>query len=262
MTRVPHTADDVLKFDLGTSGDEYDEHDGDEENEGDEWEKDDEENEGGDEEDEGGDEEDEGGDEEDENCPPPPPPPCLVAGSLIDTPSGSVPVETIEPGDLVMTRDDGAQPVCWCGRATRRALGRDAPVAFSAGALGDHAATELSQNHRVLLRGARAQLLFGEDEILVKAKDLVNGQSIRLRQDGAPVTYVHLLFARHQIIRGDGLESESYYPGPETLGSFDADTRGEILRLMPDAPDGSGPSYGPSARRSLRGYESRALLGR
>ena len=186
--------------------------------------------------------------------------PCLVAGTLVDTPAGPVPVERLKPGDLVMTRDDGAQPVRWCGRATRRATGPDAPVAIAAGALGDHGAAELSPNHRVLMRSARAELLFGEGEVLIKAKDLVNGANIRLRRDGAPVTYVHLLFDRHQIIRGNGLESESYHPGRETIGSFDAETRDEILRLMPDAAEAEGFGYGPAARPSLRGYESRALL--
>lgn len=186
--------------------------------------------------------------------------PCLVAGTLVETPAGLVPVEDLRPGDLVMTRDNGPQPVRWCGRATRRAEGNDAPVVIEAGTLGDHARAELSQNHRVLLRSASAQVLFGESEVLVKAKDLVNGTSVRLRHDGAPVTYVHLLFEVHQIIRGNGLESESYHPGEETLDSFDAETRAEILRLIPEAANDGTPAYGPAARMSLRSYESQALL--
>lgn len=186
--------------------------------------------------------------------------PCLVAGTLVATPHGLVPVEDLEPGDLVMTRDDGPQPVRWAGRARRLARGADAPVVIEAGALGDHDRVELSQNHRVLVQSARAELLFGEAEILVKARDLLNDQTIRLRPDGAVVTYVHLLFDRHQVIRGNGLESESYHPGAATLSSFDSDTREEILRLMPAAAEIGDAAYGPTARRALRGYESRALL--
>jgi len=186
--------------------------------------------------------------------------PCLVAGTLVETPGGRVAVEDLKPGDLVMTRDNGPQPVRWAGRSTRRASGCDAPVVIEAGALGDHGTAELSQNHRVLLRSARAELLFGEDEVLVKAKDLVNGATIRLRRDGGAVTYVHVMFDSHQIIRGNGLDSESYHPGQETIGSFDAETRDEILRLMPDAGAVEDFGYGPSARPSLKSYESRALL--
>ncbi|TDE37115.1 choice-of-anchor L domain-containing protein [Antarcticimicrobium sediminis] len=186
--------------------------------------------------------------------------PCLVAGTMVETPNGMVAVEDLVPGDLVMTRDDGPQPVRWCGSSTRRASGQDAPVVIAAGTLGDHGTAELSQNHRVLMRSPQAELLFGEGEVLVKAKDLVNGATIRLRGDGAQVTYVHVMFDSHQIIRGNGLDSESYHPGQETIGSFDADTRDEILRLMPDARAAADFGYGPAARPSLKSYESRALL--
>lgn len=186
--------------------------------------------------------------------------PCLVAGTLVATPAGLVAVEDLQPGDLVMTRDDGAQPLRWIGRATRAAEGRDAPVVIEAGALGEHDRVELSQNHRVLLRSARAELLFGESEILVKAKDLLNDKTVRLRRDGSAVTYVHLLFDRHQIINGNGLDSESYHPGDETLASFDPDTRDELLRLMPEVAEQGAQAYGPAARMALKSYESRALL--
>jgi hypothetical protein len=37
--------------------------------------------------------------------------PCFVAGTAILTPDGEVAVESLLPGDLVMTHDDGAQPL-------------------------------------------------------------------------------------------------------------------------------------------------------
>jgi hypothetical protein len=41
---------------------------------------------------------------------------CFVTGTRIATPGGARPVETLAPGDLVMTRDHGAQPLLWTGR--------------------------------------------------------------------------------------------------------------------------------------------------
>lgn len=186
--------------------------------------------------------------------------PCFVAGTRIITNRGEAPVETLEEGDMVLTRDNGFQPLRWIGKTTRVAEGIDAPIRFEAGALGAHEAVEFSPNHRVLLSSARASLLFGEPEVLVKAKDLVNDTTIRPRADGSPVTYVHLLFDRHEIVRGNGLDSESYHPGHETVDSFDAETREEILRLMPNADARMGYGYGPAARISLRAYEAKALL--
>lgn len=184
--------------------------------------------------------------------------PCFVAGTWIDTPEGPRRVEDIAPGDAVLTRDHGPQPVTWTGGSLRKAEGRDAPIRFEAGALGHHGTIELSPQHRVMIADARAELLFGEAEVLVKAKDLVNDSTIRRRADGAPVRYVHLLFSRHEIVTANGLPSESYHPGDQTLAAFDPETRAEILRLAPGA-DGTGPGIGPAARMALKSHEARVL---
>jgi len=184
-----------------------------------------------------------------------PAPPCFVAGTLIDTENGAVPVEDLEIGTRIMTRDHGPQPLRWIGRSSRRAEGRDAPVVFSAGALGHHRRIAVSANHRVLITSEWSALLFGQTEVLVKAKDLVNDTTIRVQADGQHVTYVHLLFDQHEIVCGNGLESESYHPGAETLNAFDEETRAEVLSLMTDLD-----SYGPTARLTLKSYESRMLF--
>jgi hypothetical protein len=102
-------------------------------------------------------------------------------------------------------------------------------------------------------------LLFGTHEVLVRARELVNGRSIGRRRDGRGVVYVHLLFDRHEIVRGNGLWSESYHPGPQTLGSFDAATEAELRRLFPGVFDAGAAGIGPAARCGLRGYEARLL---
>ncbi|WP_333696741.1 Hint domain-containing protein [Phaeobacter italicus] len=183
------------------------------------------------------------------------PPPCFVAGTLIATDLGLLPVETLEIGALVATRDHGLQPLRWIGRSRRRALGRDAPVVFAANALGRHQRIALSPNHRVLIASERAELLFGQSEVLVKAKDLVNDGTIRVQADGAEITYVHLLFDRHEILTGNGLDSESYHPGLQTRASFDAATEDEVLRLFGDQGD-----YGPTARMVLKSHEIGLVL--
>ncbi len=182
-------------------------------------------------------------------------PPCFVAGTLISTEKGEVAIEELEIGALIKTRDHGPQPLRWIGRSSRRANGCDAPVVFSAGALGNHGHIAVSPNHRVLITSQRAELLFGQSEVLVKAKHLINDHTIRVQADGRRLTYVHLLFDQHEIVCGNGLESESYHPGAETLNAFDTETRAEILELMADL-DG----YSPTARPALKSHESRLLF--
>ncbi|WP_299349296.1 choice-of-anchor L domain-containing protein [uncultured Shimia sp.] len=186
--------------------------------------------------------------------------PCFVENTLIITDRGEVAVEDLATGDMILTRDNGFQPVRWIGSTVRVAAGQDAPIRFEAGALGNHDAVEFSQNHRVLVTSAMASLLFGESEVLIKAKDLVNDTTIRARNDHEPVSYFHLLFDRHEIVRANGLDSESYHPGVETLDSFDPETREEILRLMPSSDALLGYGYGPAARVSLRTLEAKALM--
>jgi Hint domain len=111
----------------------------------------------------------------------------------------------------------------------------------------------------VHVSGWRAQLYAGEDEVLVKAIHLVRAGHLSQDHSGAPVTYHHLLFARHEIIRAEGLWSESYYPGPTTLAAHDAEVQEELLSLFPELADIPG-SYGPSARPEVRAHVAALLV--
>lgn len=185
--------------------------------------------------------------------------PCFVAGTPIDTPAGPVPVEFLRPGQMVLTRDDGPQPLRWLGITRLPCVDRFAPVVLEPGALGNDQRLAVSPQHRVLLCSSVADVLFGTPEILVKARDLVNGRDIRSGLPARTVTYVHLLFDRHQIVRSSGVWSESYQPGTETLRTFDAGTRDEVLALLPSNDAAAGFGYGPAARPALKSYEARMV---
>lgn len=182
---------------------------------------------------------------------------CFTEGTLIDVPGGRVPVERLQVGDAVMTRDHGAQVVRWVGRAVRPAVGPDAPVEIAAATFGDHGRVRLSPNHRVLVTGARAELLFGEAEVLVKARHLVDGRAVRV-VEGGEVAYLHLLFDRHEVVTANGLACESYHPA--SLAGCDAEARDEVLRLFPALRE-DGAAYGPLARVELKAREARLLVG-
>ncbi len=185
--------------------------------------------------------------------------PCFVAGTLIRTPMGEVAVETLVPGDLVMTQDDGAQPLRWIGQRRVSAQGNFAPIRIAANTFGSHRELLLSPLHRVLIRDSLAELLFGEDEVLVAARDLVNDQSVR-RIEGGMVDYVHILFDRHQVVFSEGLATESFLPGPQITHSFEADIVQEICTLFPEINPETGAGYSPAARRTLKRYEARLLM--
>lgn len=183
---------------------------------------------------------------------------CFAAGTRIAVPGGVVPVEELAVGDPVLTRDRGAQPVRWIGRSVRAAAGADAPVEIRAGTFGDHGTLRLSQCHRVMIEGARAELLFGEAEVLVKAKHLVDGRAVRV-VEGGEVAYFHLLFDRHEVVLAEGLPCESYHPGPETLAGFDAEAMEELFRLFPALREDPS-AYGRLARPELKARELALLF--
>lgn len=186
--------------------------------------------------------------------------PCFVAGTMIDTPSGPRAVERLEPGDMVMTKDSGPQELRWIGSRTVTAQGDVAPIRIEAGAFGQHGEIAVSPQHRVLITDDMAEVLFGSDEVLVAAKDLINDQTVRRDTSAGQVTYVHILFDEHQVVFSDGLATESFLPGPQSLQSFDYDVVNEICTLFPDIDPVTGLGYGEAARTALKGYEAQLLL--
>jgi hypothetical protein len=185
--------------------------------------------------------------------------PCFVEGTRIETDRGLVPIEAIKVGDMVQTLDHGFQPVAWHGVRTVPSSGAMALVRIPAGSFGDHGALAVSPQHRLHVAGWRAQLYAGEDEVLVKAIHLVRAGRLTQDHSGNPVTYHHLLFARHEIIRAEGLWSESYYPGPTTLAVHDAEVQEELLTLFPELA-ANPASYGPSARTEVRSHVAALLV--
>ncbi|WP_247743432.1 Hint domain-containing protein [Shimia sp. R10_1] len=184
--------------------------------------------------------------------------PCFTAGTFIRTPQGDVPVECLKVGDAVETLDNGAQPIRWIGRREVLAEGNLAPIHIAANTFGKHRSLKLSPLHRVLMQNAWAELLFGEEQVLVAARDLVNDHSVR-RVPGGTVEYVHILFDEHQIVFSENLPTESFLPGPQTASSFEAEIVDEICTIFPEIDRESGEGYGPMARRGLRSYEAAAM---
>ncbi|MEM1299600.1 MAG: Hint domain-containing protein [Pseudomonadota bacterium] len=184
---------------------------------------------------------------------------CFTRGTMIRTASGEVAIEDLAEGDLIMTRDNGAQPLRWIGSQEVKAKGKKAPVTIKAGAMGNDRDLKVSQLHRMLVTDWRAQLMFDEAEVLVAAKHLVNGDTIFVEENSDDVVeYFHMLFDGHEIVTANGAEAESFHPGEQGMGWMAEETREEILELFPQLRvelDG----FGPSARTTLKAYEARAL---
>ena len=191
---------------------------------------------------------------------------CFTPGTRILTPGGPRPIDELRPGDLVQTKDNGAQEILW--RGSRRMTGARLyamphlrPVRLRAGALGQGRPEDdlwVSPQHRMLLRGQAAQVLFNSAEVLVAAGDLVNDHSISVDLALREVTYIHLLLDRHNVIFANGMETESFHPSNTALDTIDPYDRARLLGLLPGI-EANPHSYGDYARRNLSASEAAIL---
>ncbi|PZQ99767.1 MAG: hypothetical protein DI533_03725 [Cereibacter sphaeroides] len=193
-------------------------------------------------------------------------PPCLVPGTLVDTPHGRIAAEKLRSGNLVMTCDNGLQPLVWTGMVSFAAARVAAepwlrPIRIRKGALGwDLPERDLlvSPNHRMLISGWQAELHMGTPEVLVAAKHLVDGKNVVAEPANGPVSYVLLMLRNHQLIRAEGAVTESFQPlddRPDLPPHLS-----ELLQLFPDlrANRGADPR---AVRRCASAREATLLIG-
>lgn len=192
---------------------------------------------------------------------------CFTPGTLIDTPSGPTVIDDLREGDLVLTDDHCAQPI---RKIVKRTLSAKtlaekphlAPVRIRRHALAPNvpnADLVVSPQHRMVMRGWRAQLMFGSTDVLAPAVAMVDESTIRRDWTDKPVTYIHLIFDRHEIITANGALTESLYPGKTAQQAFSISGLAELYEIFPELEHGDEVE---PARQILKGFEAKALLPR
>ncbi|MDJ0821256.1 MAG: Hint domain-containing protein [Paracoccaceae bacterium] len=184
---------------------------------------------------------------------------CFTPGTQILTATGYRAIETLRIGDLLVTRDDGLQPLRWVGSSTVRAAGNHAPIRIAPHVFGGGMGSLLvSPQHRMLLEGYQTELLFGEAEVFAAARHLVDGHGVRV-EEGGMVTYIHLLMDRHQVIFAEGVATESFHVAERGLSALSDTAREGLFRACPDLRSNLA-AHGPTARLCLKRHEVQAYL--
>ncbi|MCG3269317.1 Hint domain-containing protein [Yoonia sp. I 8.24] len=174
---------------------------------------------------------------------------CFARGTLIQTDDGEVPVETLQEGTLVKTLDEGFLPLRWIGSCAFDSIDltlnpKLKPIRIRSGALGENIPKQdllVSRQHRVLVRSAIAQRMFGTDEVLIPAVKLLALDGIDTEEgSSASIEYFHILFDTHQIVFSNGMPTESLLTGPEALKSVSPTARKELQEILPRLKDEGG----------------------
>lgn len=176
---------------------------------------------------------------------------CLsfARGTMITLTDGSQrTIESLVHGVEVLTRDHGRQTVRWIGQTRLRAVGAFAPVVITAGTLGNSGDLIVSQHHRVFLYQRQRRAGLKTSELLVQARDLVDGEAVYLREGGY-VDYFSLVFDRHEIIYAEGVPSESLLVNDATVNRLPAEIAADVKARFPGLSH--SPHFGTEASREF-----------
>lgn len=195
-------------------------------------------------------------------------PQCFCTGTFIHTPRGPLPVEDIRVGFPVQTLDNGVQPVRWIGTTLHTEPRAHAPIEIAAGALGrgfPSVTLRVSPYHRLCLRSSIAMRMFGQAEILLSARFLLDAPGVRQVDGEIPVRYWHIATARHALVSANGTWAETLFPGLQAPPGMDASDVSQ-LEVVFDQKLARGKDEAaqakPPVRPILRGAAQRAFVAR
>ncbi|MEQ9693621.1 Hint domain-containing protein [Shimia sp. SDUM112013] len=157
-------------------------------------------------------------------------------------------VEDLSIGDRVLTRDDGPQEIRWIGHLTVRAQGEFAPIVITKGTLNNAADLKVSPDHRLFIYQRRDRIGAGRSELLVRARHLVNGETVTV-QEGGFVDYFQLLFDTHQIIFAEGISAETMQADQRTSPILPKDVTQRLKRATSNR--GIGPQIAYEVHETL-----------
>jgi Hint domain len=165
---------------------------------------------------------------------------CFTTGTFITTLKGEKPVEDLQPGDRVITRDNGLQTV-------RRIDRRDfdygqlseapqfAPVLVTIGAMGPGIPERemlVSPQLRLLAQHDHVPYGTNRTEALVAAETLNDGRTIRSCH-ALGVRYVHVVLDKHEVILANGIWAEAFQAHDPSLGGGVEKQTAELAMLFP-----------------------------
>lgn len=186
---------------------------------------------------------------------------CFTRGTLMSTPTGETPIERLDAGDLLLTKDHGPQKIVWIW-AKRQSVSmiRANPalraVRIAKGVLGNglpRRTLDVSRHHRMLASSKIVRRMFETDEILVPAKDLLGIEGVELLPANGSIVYYHILMENHEILYANGAAAESLYLGEEAVTAMQPEARAELQLIFGNGWETFTSSPPQPARKFAKG---------
>jgi hypothetical protein len=185
----------------------------------------------------------------------------MLAGTMLLTPQGYRPIETLRRGDLIGTligRGPMFTPVTWIGRRPAASAAEIAPEDHGAIRIRHNAIGDGMPNRDLWLAPGHALYLQGG---LYLARQLVNQRSILFNPDLRDGDYWAVQLERHDIILADNLPVESLLPAGATFFAEVTQPRLVVVAEPPPAPAESAATlqFPSTISMSVRWFRRRIM---
>ena len=172
------------------------------------------------------------------------PPVTGLAGTTnVRTPCGARHIANLRPGDLIVTRDNGLQPVrsVWSRSVSAAEIAADpslAPVCLRPRAIGPmmpQRDLRVAGDHRLLIPGYRLIDRPDTAAALIPARDIAGtSDAAFVDRASGDITYYNLVFDAHQVFAANGMPVESFLVTDASLSAVSAPVRETIEKALPD----------------------------
>ncbi len=190
--------------------------------------------------------------------------PCFAKGTLIETLRGDAPVETLRPGDTVLTFEGLFAEILWVSKSAQRdARNGGRAVRIARGAFGHNRPSQdlvVSENHRICMDGASVLGTFCKGASLVPAKALVGLPGVAMQACDPSRVWHHFACAAHHLLSVHGCVTESLLLGPMVLQRMPRPRRLQLQKMTGANGSERGALNGPPAARCLTPRETQQRL--
>lgn len=167
----------------------------------------------------------------------------LAGHANVRTPCGARHVANLRPGDLIVTRDNGLQPVrlVWKRTVTQAEIAADpslAPICLKPRCIGPMMPQRdliVAGDHRLLIPGYRLTDQPDASAALIPARDIAGtSDAAYVDRSAEEITFYNLVFDAQQVFAANGLPVESFLPSEQNVARLEAAVRDDIERIFPE----------------------------